>query len=325
MDGGARTGSAFARELARRNPDPRGRRWLFVPYDQLSARIGPLAREDPAELGIVVVEGAPPAPRPSGRERALRLSNLRWFALEQAARGVAVRPVVPGASYAGALEGVAREVGPLRVMRPAEPALRAGLRPLLAKGVLVETPHEGWLTTPEQFRASQAAGPPDPLDAFYRFVRRASGVLMREGRPVGGRYRLGGGQRRPAAAPPRFATDEIKAEAAASIARDFVREPRGIDPSEIPATAADAERLWAWAKAERLAGLGAREAGTPDDSPDLHRFLIAQLLELHRLLPARAVAEAEGLDAPLASREAFIRRVLGEREFLRHAREQAGG
>jgi hypothetical protein len=35
---------------------PRGeRRWVYVPYDQLS---GPLAREAPGELGIVLVESA---------------------------------------------------------------------------------------------------------------------------------------------------------------------------------------------------------------------------------------------------------------------------
>ncbi|HYO46852.1 MAG TPA: hypothetical protein VEY33_09215 [Gemmatimonadota bacterium] len=45
--------SRFTAALAERNPDPSGRRWLYVPYDQLSDRIGPLAREDPRRLGII--------------------------------------------------------------------------------------------------------------------------------------------------------------------------------------------------------------------------------------------------------------------------------
>ena len=47
---------AFRRELEARRNDPAGRRWVFVPYDQLNDGVGPLAREDPKELGIVLVE-----------------------------------------------------------------------------------------------------------------------------------------------------------------------------------------------------------------------------------------------------------------------------
>ena len=86
----------FSRALADRQSDPARRRWLFVPYDQLSDRIGPLAREAPDELGIVVVENPwKAARRPYHQQKlALVLANLRHFALEQAARGVAVRHVV---------------------------------------------------------------------------------------------------------------------------------------------------------------------------------------------------------------------------------------
>ncbi|HYO97905.1 MAG TPA: hypothetical protein VER33_25545, partial [Polyangiaceae bacterium] len=48
--------SAFRRALAQRNPDAAGRRWLFVPYDQLTDELGPLARESVRELGIVLIE-----------------------------------------------------------------------------------------------------------------------------------------------------------------------------------------------------------------------------------------------------------------------------
>ena len=86
----------FSDELARFESDPSGRRWLFVPYDQLSDRIGPLSREDPSELGIVLVENPwKAARRPYHRQKlALVLANLRHFAVEQAARGVAVRHIV---------------------------------------------------------------------------------------------------------------------------------------------------------------------------------------------------------------------------------------
>lgn len=50
---------AFRRALAAANQSSaRGSlsRWLFVPYDQLTDRLGPLAREAPASMGIVLVE-----------------------------------------------------------------------------------------------------------------------------------------------------------------------------------------------------------------------------------------------------------------------------
>ncbi len=82
------TRSCFSRALADRQPDPASRRWLYVPYDQLSDRIGPLAVEDPGELGIVVVENPWKATRrPYHRQKlALVIANLRHFALEQAGR-----------------------------------------------------------------------------------------------------------------------------------------------------------------------------------------------------------------------------------------------
>lgn len=48
--------SVFQRELAARLRGNKKRRvWVFVPYDQLTSDIGPLGREDPEELGIVVL------------------------------------------------------------------------------------------------------------------------------------------------------------------------------------------------------------------------------------------------------------------------------
>jgi len=76
---------AFTQELRARNPDPGRRRWLFVAYDQLSDAIGPLSREDPSELGIVLVESPwKAARRPYHRQKlALVLANLRHFALDE--------------------------------------------------------------------------------------------------------------------------------------------------------------------------------------------------------------------------------------------------
>ena len=85
--------SVFYKELALKQPKAEGRRWLFVPYDQLTDTVGPLSREDPKSLGIVLVENAWKGDRrPYHKQKlALILTNMRHFALEQAERGIAVR------------------------------------------------------------------------------------------------------------------------------------------------------------------------------------------------------------------------------------------
>ncbi len=323
----------FRRELEDRSTDPAGRRWIFVPYDQLSDGIGPLAHEDPSELGIVVVESRWKARRrPYHRQKlALLLSNLRRFALEQAERGVAVRHVVGDAPYSKLLEGVARELGPLRVMRPAERELRADLEPLVSKGLLEEIPHEGWLTTHEQFEAAFAGGKRWRMDAFYRQVRRDTGILMKNGKPVGGKLSFDTENRKPwkgepaAPKPPRFQPDEIVEEVVQLLESDLADHPGRIDPSALPTTKKDAERLWRWSKRNCMEHFGPYEDAMSSRSRTLFHTQISALMNLHRLLPARIVADVAAMDLPIASQEGFIRQVLGWREFMHHVHEATDG
>jgi deoxyribodipyrimidine photolyase-related protein len=113
--------SYFKKELAVRQVPHSARSWLFVPYDQVTDQIGPLSREDPKTLGIVLVENRwKAARRPYHKQKlALILANLRHFALEQADRGVAVRHVIADSPYAAVLEPLIPELGSLRVMAPA--------------------------------------------------------------------------------------------------------------------------------------------------------------------------------------------------------------
>jgi deoxyribodipyrimidine photolyase-related protein len=100
-------------------------------------------------LGIVLIENRWKAElRPYHKQKlALILSNMRHFALEQAARGVAVRYLVTDGPYRSALEQVALSVGPLTVMTPAERELRTDIEPLVSAGLVRIIPHEGWMTT----------------------------------------------------------------------------------------------------------------------------------------------------------------------------------
>ncbi len=325
--------TVFARALADRASDPGGRRWLFVPYDQLSDAIGPLSREAPGELGIVVVENPwKAAQRPYHRQKlALVLANLRHFALEQAARGVAVRHVVARGPYRSALRPLALELGPMRVMRPAERELRSDLAPMVAEGGLMELPHEGWLTSGEDFVESQGGLPPYRMDLFYRHVRRQSGILMEGGRPVGGKFSFDAENRRswrgspPAPDPPTFTPDLVTSEVVDLVEDHFRRHPGAVDPSALPTTVDDARRMWSWAKEACLPQFGPFEDAMSTASSGLFHTRISPLLNLHRLLPAELVQDALGLDLPIASQEGFVRQVIGWREFVHHVHEATDG
>jgi deoxyribodipyrimidine photolyase-related protein len=327
--------SSFRRQLAERNraADPSSRRWLFVPYDQLSDAIGPLASEPAETLGIVLVESAAKGRRrPYHRQKlALILANLRHFALEQAERGVAVRHVTTERSYAEALRPLAAELGPMRVMAPAERELAQELEPLASDGLLELASHEGWLTSEDQFRRGAGSEPPWRMDAFYRLVRGEIGILMDGDKPVGGKYSFDADNRKswrgePAAPePPGFEPDEVTREVGDLIESRFARHPGTLRLDALPASRDDAERLWAWALEHCLENFGPYEDAMSSRSASLFHTRVSQLLNIHRLLPADLVRDTAAADAPLASREGFVRQILGWREFVRHVHRETDG
>jgi deoxyribodipyrimidine photolyase-related protein len=316
----------FGKRLRALSPDSAGRQWIFVPYDQLNDSIGPLGRENPLNLGIVLIENPWKAEvRPYHKQKlALILSNMRHFALEQADRGVAVRYLVSDGPYRSALEKVVRDVGSLSVMEPAERELRRDIEPLVSAGLIRIIPHEGWMTTSAQLKKVEKPGSQWRMDAFYREARRTSGILMVRQKPLGGKYSHDPANRLPwkgtpdAPTPPKFNVDAVKEEVGLLIRERFSHHPGQLDLSTIPATKSDAEMLWSWAKEQCLEWFGPYEDAMSTKSSGLFHTRISSLLNIHRLLPARVVAEVEALDIPLPSKEGFIRQVLGWREFVHH-------
>lgn len=322
---------SFVRALRAHQPTREGRRWIFVPYDQLSADIGPLSREDPSDLGIVLVEsGWKPSRRPYHRQKlALLLSNQRHFALEQAKRGVAVRYVSTPGSYRRALAPLTRKLGPIRMMEAAERELRRDLAPLIEDGGIEVVPHEGWLTTEAQFRS--LGDPPWRMDAFYRRVRRDTGILMDGDRPTGGTWSLDAENRKPwrgeppAPKPPTFGPDPITDEVCDLVERRYARHPGTLDPTAIPASIDDVERSWRWALDRCMTHFGPYEDAMSTASSGLFHTRIAPLLNLHRLLPRRVVDDVLARDLPLSSQEGFVRQIIGWREFVRHVHRETDG
>ena len=325
--------SIFKERLTKLQPDTKNRRWLFVPYDQLSDAIGPLSREDPKSLGIVLVESAwKAARRPYHQQKlAMVISNLRHFALEQASKGVAVRHVVTDTPYATALAPIIAELGSLRMMTPAERELGVDLQPLVKSGGIELVPHEGWVTSSTDFEQREKQSPPWKMDAFYREIRRKTGILMVGKKPDGGKFshdadnRLAWKGTPPAPRVPSFPSNAIKEEVGRLIRDDFSHHPGRLNLDRLPCTREDAQTLWQWAKKECLLNFGPYEDAMSKHSRGLFHTRISALINLHRLLPYRCVQDTVTMDLPLASKEGFIRQVIGWREFVHHVHVATDG
>ena len=329
----------FLTELAAATGDAAatGRRWVYAPYDQLTARIGPLSGARPSELALLLVEAPSKASRrPYHKQKLfLVLANQRRFALEQAKRGVFVRYEVAreGEGYAEVLRRVGAEVdGPIAHMEPAERELRAELDPLVVDGLLEALPHEGWLTTPEDFTKGTGPAPPWRMDRFYRQVRKRTGILMdADGKYEGGKVSFDGENRLPwpgdppAPAVPRFRHGAIEAEVAELIEARFGHHPGELDPAAIPTRDTHARKVWEWAKEHCLTLFGPYEDAMAREEANLFHTRVSPLLHLQRLLARDVVEDVATMDAPIASREGFVRQILGWREFVRHVHRATDG
>src|ERR1700749_3755446 len=85
----------FRNQIERAYPssaDIAHRRWIYVPYDRFTDRVGPLTEQPASHTGIVIVESTAKALRRPYHKKKLvvLISNMRHFALEQQARGVSV-------------------------------------------------------------------------------------------------------------------------------------------------------------------------------------------------------------------------------------------
>ena len=327
------------REASRSASAVDDRRWVYVPYDQLHAELGPLGDTPPQQLGIVLIESpAKAARRPYHKQKlAFILANQRHFALEQARRGVSVHYRVCDDGYASILQQLADELGPLTVVEPAERELRVELAPLIESGALERVPHEGWLTTTADFEESQKRGKspkrtPWRMDAFYRHSRRQQNLLMTEdGKPIGGKYSFDADNRKSwpgepeAPSPPTFPDDDVTLEVAELIESHFQDHPGQLDLTHLPRTAEHAEQMWKWAKESCLPHFGPYEDAMSTASRGLFHTRLSPLLNVHRILPRRVVDEAIEMELPLASREGFVRQIVGWREFVRHVHYATDG
>ena len=305
-------------------------RWVWLAYDQLNlAFLESLERADES-LGVILIESSRKGrSKPFHQQKlAFLLSNQRHFALEVQAQGIPVHFVSTDRSFGDALKGLG-DFGVIESFEHAERSLRKSVETLVAEGKVVLHPHPGWLTQREWFESSVGTEPPFRMDKFYRRVRKETGWLMEEGKPVGGKYSFDAenrfpwkGEEQPPSAPV-YSVDEVDEEVAEMVRVQFGDHPGHVDLSTVPTSKDDANQALAFAL-RCLPHFGRYEDAMTEESIGLFHSRLASLTNLHRVLPIRIVEEILGEQAPLNSVEGFLRQMIW-REYVHHVHDVTDG
>ena len=302
-------------------------RILYVAHDHLNSEFGVLKTANPETDLIVLVESARMTiGRPWHPERLFfLLSSARHFAKRLEVQGFRVR-YVKAATTAAGLEAVRAEMPAELPIIAAEPSSFKQFE-LLAQFGVQFVPNDFFLTSRPDFKLWADRQKTFVMENFYRAQRVRLGIMVSGGEPDGGRWNFDADNRLP---PPKNYTwppylthqrDQIDLEVAAEL---------GMQPTDTWATT----REGALAQLQNfidnhLAGFGPYEDAIAADNWALHHSLLSPYLN-NGLLHASEVVEAvlaayraaetpdgqPGPAAPIASVEAFIRQVIGWREYI---------
>ncbi len=165
------------------------------------------------------------------------------------------------------------------------------------------------------------------MATFYRQQRIRLGILVQEGKPVGGKWSFDAENRqrlpRTVCVPslPSVPMTEQITDAVRYVEKHFGQNPGTTEGWSCPTTH-DSARTWLTDFIEhRLASFGPYEDAISKEHGFLFHSLLSPLLNTGLLTPAevvsRVVEHFQRHDVELASLEGFVRQVIGWREFMR--------
>ncbi len=312
-------------------------RLLVVLGDQLDANARLLREGDRRRDAILMMEVREEASHvPSHRQRtALFLAAMRHFAAARSAEGWRVRYVTlddPAntQSFSGEVERAATDVAPARIV-VTHPGEYRVLNAITSWEGIIRRPveivaDEHFLVAPGEFGAWARGRQALVMEYFYREQRRRHGVLVSRGKPVGGAWNFDVQNREsfrtaPRVRPPRrFAPDAPTRALLDAVERWFPDAPGKLQRFAWPVTPAHARAALNDFVEHRLAAFGRYQDAMWTGEPFLNHSLLSPALNLKLLSPRQcldAAAAAHPRRAPVNSVEAFVRQILGWREFIR--------
>jgi deoxyribodipyrimidine photolyase-related protein len=307
--------------------------------DQLDPRHALVDKLDPSRDRVFMAEVREEATHVwSHKARiALFLSAMRHFRDDLESRGIDVRYLAldahPHASLAAALaaelqESPSQEVA---ILQAGDVRVQASIEETVARAKLplevVADPH--FVVDGKTFKAWLGQRKQPRLEHFYRAMRKKTGILMQDGKPLGGKWnfdaanranfgRKGPGQLCPA---PAFSPDKITREVIRMVNKEFANHPGSLDAFDWPVTSAEAQLALEDFIHNRLALFGTYQDAMWTEEPFLYHSLLSPSLNLKLLDPRDVLRSAEqalheGV-APVECVEGFVRQILGWREYVR--------
>jgi len=323
-----------------------GPRLAVIFGDQLNDRAPLLAALNPTTDTILMMEVAEESQHvPSHIQRTvLFLSAMRHFAAQLEARGFQIRYIRlddPSNTHSFTTE-VARAVADLRPSEllctwPGEWRILYEVRSWSKKfDVLVTVmPDEHFLTSVEEFAQWADGRRGLTMEFFYREQRKKTGYLMvgKPARPEGDEWNFDAGNRKsfgrtgpkpPPPQPLRMPPDAVTREVIRAVRNRLPNLPGRLDGDDAFGWSVTREQALAAIDdfiKNRLANFGPYEDAMWTDTPFVYHAVLSPALNLKLLNPRECCEAAIGAyqrkQAPLQSVEAFIRQIIGWREFIR--------
>ena len=293
------------------------KRIIYIPFDHLHPKYGALKDADPKSDLIILVESARMVA--GGNWNKVRLyfliSSAHHFKAELEQLGFKVKYIKAATTIDG-LKQVLKEYPKLPIIS-AHPSSHLQSKQLADFGVsFVE--NDFFLTSRNLFTTWADNQKSFLMESFYRAQRNRLGILVENGKPVGGKWNFDKENRLP---PPKnykyppylkHKPDEIDQMVAGEL---------GVKPSQVWGTSRKA------AKAQlknfidnHFANFGPYEDAMTNENWALHHSLLSPYLNnglLHpgEVLTAALTAYKKGV-VDIASAEGFIRQVIGWREYV---------
>ena len=305
--------------------------WFFVPYDQLNHDIFPWAKSEREKNGLILIESSKKGKSKKFHKQklALLLSNMRHFSEEAKSLGHPIIYKSTSLGYGEILDDLSKQLGLIKVVIPAERELRVELESLRIAEKIQFLEHDGWLTKRNWFLESVGSKPPFRMDRFYQRVRKETGILMENDKPVGGKYSFDSENRFPWKGEPEtqieheYEIDKIDQEVMNLVNDKFSSHPGECDLSKVPTTLQQNIDSLKWAM-DNLPHFGRYEDAMSTKSRYLFHSKLATSINLHRLSPKQVIDSVLSTKAPINSIEGFFRQMIW-REYVRHIHEVTDG
>ena len=292
-------------------------RIVYVPFDHLNFDRGALKAADPRTDLVVLVESKRMTKgRPWHKERLFFLiSAARHFATEAETRGFTVRYIKAETTIHG-LSAARKEFGELPIVC-AEPSSFRQFAQLQDFGVqFVE--NDLFLTSRSDFALWAAKQKRFVMENFYRAQRVRLDILVQAGEPVGGQWNFDAENRLPP--PKNYVWPAHLQHERDAIDHEVETELNHTATKTWATTRAGALKQLDYFVENHLANFGPYEDAIAVDEWALHHSLLSPYLNVG-LLHAQEVVEA-AVHAfarggfPIESVEAFVRQIIGWREYI---------